>query len=133
MSRITRTVVTTGMMMAAVGVGRIASAQVDEPIKFTTTFPFTAGRTQFPAGSYTVRPLEIGNGVMEISNGSEARYFVVESTGPARHGSAKDEIVFKKSDEHYVLSQIWDGAEGSGVQTVPAKAHVHGHASANAR
>ncbi len=129
MSRIARTVVMIGMMMAMVGVGRIASAQVDEPIKFKTTFPFKAGQTQFPAGSYTVRPMEIGNGVMEISNGSEARYFVVEPTGPPRHGSAKDEIVFKKSGENYVLSQIWDGAENSGVQTLPAKAHVHVHGS----
>jgi hypothetical protein len=119
----------TGMMMAMVGVGRIASAQVDEPIKFKTTFPFTAGQTQFPAGSYTVRPLEIGNGVMEISNGSEARYFVVEPTGPSRHGSTKDEIVFRKSGETYVLTQIWDGAERSGVQTLPSSAHVHGHRS----
>ena len=129
-----RTIVITGVVLAAVGIGRTASAQVNEAIKFTTTFPFTAGKTTFPAGAYTVRPLENDHGVMLISNGTEMKLLDMVPTGPAAKQPVKDEVIFRKEPAGYVLSQIWDAADGSGVQTLPSKAdgqmHHHHHHTA---
>jgi hypothetical protein len=122
-----RTIVITGAVVAAVGVGRAASAQVNEAIKFTTTFPFTVGKTTFPAGAYTVRPLESDQGVMVISNGRDTKLLDVVPTGTAAKQPVKDEVVFRKEPAGYVLSQIWDAAEGSGVQTVASKVEAHTH------
>jgi hypothetical protein len=122
-----RTIVITGAVVAAVGVGRTANAQVNEAIKFTTTFPFSAGNTTFPAGAYTVRPLENDHSVMLISNGTNMKLLDVIPTGTAAKQPVKDEVVFRKEPAGYVLSQIWDAADGSGVQTIPSKAEGHTH------
>jgi hypothetical protein len=129
MRTFTRTIVITCAVVAEVGVGRTASAQLNEAIKFTTTFPFTAGGTTLPAGAYTVRPLENDHGVMLISNGRDTKILDVVPTGAASTQPVKDEVVFRKEPVGYVLSQIWDAAERSGVQTLPSKAegHIHHH------
>jgi hypothetical protein len=33
-----------------------ASAQITDPVEFTTSFPFTVGYATVPAGRYTIRP-----------------------------------------------------------------------------
>jgi hypothetical protein len=121
----------TAALVAVFGAGR-AQAQVLETLKFKTTFPFTAGHTTFPAGSYTVRPLGIGTDILEISNsnGSSTSLITVQAAGAKDPEKMGDEVIFKKQGDSYVLSQIWDSAERAGVETMPAKTeepHQHHH------
>ena len=126
MSRLTRVLAIAGMLAAVFGVAR-ADAQMIEPLRFTTTFAFTAGGTTFPAGTYTVRPTEADPTVLEITNvnGSQTKIFTVEPAGSRPDQKIDDEVVFKKQGDQYTLSEIWDGAEQVGVEAMPPSTHHH--------
>ena len=102
-------------MIGVVAVGT-AQAQVTEPIKFTTAFPFRVGGVTLPAGSYTVRPLDGTIGVMEISHGREAVFFDAIDAGIPDGATVKDQVVFTKVGGTYVLEEILDATDHSGVE-----------------
>jgi hypothetical protein len=138
MRRSMKIIVLAGALIA-VSSAKAAQAQVIEAMKFRTTFPFTAGHTNFPAGMYTVRPLDLTTGVMEITNvKGGAKFIVVLNAGIKTNEKVSDEVVFKKNGDSYVLSEIRDGAEHSGVEVLQDKAqrneepgahHHYGHQS----
>ena len=87
-----------------------ASAQLDETVEFTTSFPFTVGYATVPAGTYTVRPDDDNPRILELSGGHTAVLFqtyIVE----AANRPAKTEVVFKRYGDGYVLKDLW--VEGS--------------------
>jgi hypothetical protein len=105
------------MLMGLAGAAA-ASAQVTETIEFQTTFPFTVGNTTFPAGSFSVKPADdTDQTVMELSNGTTTALIVVEPQSADVNDRVKDEVVFNKYGDQYVLSQIWDAADQTGVRT----------------
>jgi hypothetical protein len=126
MSRLTRAMVVASILAAVCGATR-ANAQMVEPLRFTTTFAFTAGGASFPAGTYTIRPMEFDSTVLEIAsvNGKQTKLFAVEPAGSRINEKIDDHIVFKKQGDQYTLSQIWDGAEQVGVEAMPASAESH--------
>jgi hypothetical protein len=136
MSPITRALVVAGAVATVIG-GVRADAQVLEPLKFQTTFPFTVEQMTFPAGNYTLRPMEMDPYVFQISDGKTTKLLITEPAGPPKAtGRAKpdDEVVFTKRGDQYVLSEIWDAAERTGVEPIPsgsqakeAGAHQHHH------
>lgn len=126
MSRITRALVVAGAIATVIG-GVRADAQVLEPLRFQTTFPFTVAQMTFPAGKYTVSPMEMDPYTLQISDGKTTKFIEVESAGTPSNakGTVKpgDEVLFKKEGDVYVLSKIWDAAERSGVE--PIRHHHH--------
>ena len=102
-------------MIGAVAVGT-AQAQLTDPIRFTTTFPFAVGHVTLPAGSYTVRPLDDMLGVMAISNGRRTEFFDTMDAGVRNPAKVKDEVVFRKTGDQYVLSEILDASDRGGVE-----------------
>src|SRR5262245_1692955 len=112
----------TAALAAVFGASR-AQAQVVEPLKFTTTFSFTAGHATFAPGTYTIRPLGDGTDVVEIQkvSGSATKFVIVESAGVKNPDRSPDEVVFKKQGDNSVLTQISDAAERQGVETMPLK------------
>jgi hypothetical protein len=86
----------------------------------------TVAQMTFPAGKYTLRPLDIDPNVVEISDGKTTKRLVVEPAGaPSRDLRIKsdDEVVFKKRGDQYVLSKIWDAAEQAGVEPISSADH----------
>src|SRR5262245_10169675 len=80
-----------------------AQAQIIEPMRFKTTFPFTVGQTNFSPGTYTLRPLDTNdNGVVQISNGSTTKLINVQPASIKLNEKVNDEIVFKKQGDTYV-------------------------------
>ena len=79
MKRLIQTILATGAVVFVAAVSS-ANAQVLETIRFSTTFPFTVGNKTFPAGNYSVRPLEGQLDVMEISNGTSTSVLRCESS-----------------------------------------------------
>jgi hypothetical protein len=128
MSRFIRAIVVAGILAAVVGATR-ANAQMVEPLRFTTTFAFTAGGATFPAGTYTIRPMDIDPTVLEITNasGTQTKIFIVEPAGSKTNQKIDDEVVFKRQGDQYTLSQIWDGADQVGVEAMPPSATHHRH------
>jgi len=99
-----------------------ASAQVLEGVTFTTSFPFTVGHKTLPAGTYTVRPAYEGDGaLLQIRGRDQSAMFVGQNAGTPRVNPEQDAVVFDRTGDHYVLSEIWDGAEHEGADLIPAK------------
>jgi hypothetical protein len=94
-----------------------AHAQVTEAMQFKTTFPFTVGNTKYPAGSFTIKPADDGdNTVLELTNGKITTVVLVEPEAPNPNQAVKDEVVFNKYGDEYVLNEIWDSADGTGAR-----------------
>jgi hypothetical protein len=118
------------LALSVIGVAAVttASAQVTEKITFKTDFPFTVGDTKFPAGSYVVKPLDDTLSVMELSDGEVSAFFEVEGLSPTTSQPAKNEVVFNKYGDAYVLSEIWDADDDSGAKAVKSQTEQR-HAS----
>jgi hypothetical protein len=100
------------------------SAQMSDTMKFTTTFPFMVGHQTMPAGSYTVKALELDHSCMEISNGHTAVLLLTERDVP-KDPPKQDEVIFAKQGDTYVLREIWDASNVTGAEAVePRPAHA---------
>ena len=109
--------------MAATG-GVTANAQVIDRITFKTNFPFVAGNTTLPAGSYTVTPTDDDPSVLELSNGKVSVLLGTEGDQPARAPS-KTEVTFNKYGNTYVLHEIVDPEAQGGAVILPSHAEKH--------
>jgi hypothetical protein len=101
-----------------------ASAQLDETVEFTTSFPFTVGYATVPAGTYTVRPDDDNPRILELSGGHTAVLFqtyIVE----AANRPAKTEVVFKRYGDGYVLKDLWVEGSDSGAESTAVEAEHH--------
>lgn len=100
-----------------------AQAQITETITFKTNFPFTVGNTTYPAGSFNVKRADDTDvSVLEITNGTTATLFAIEPESQAPTQKVKDEVVFKKYGDNYVLSDIWDSVDGTGARAEVSRA-----------
>ncbi len=59
-----------------------ASAQIDNAVDFTTSFPFTVGSTTVPAGSYTIRSDDDNPQMLELRGGRLGVFFETNSAQP---------------------------------------------------
>jgi hypothetical protein len=114
-----------------------ASAQIENQLDFTTSFAFTVGNTTVPAGRYTITPVEDDPWVLELKGGRTSVLFETQSATP-KEVPSKDEIVFQRYGDQYVLKNIWSEGSGAGYVTEPAarEEHIsrhHGGASSESR
>ena len=101
-----------------------ASAQVMDPVEFTTSFPFTVGYATLPAGSYTIRPDDDNAAVFELTGAHESVLFETNNTR-ARETPKKSEVVFKRYGDGYVLKDIWLESSSEGYETLAAEGERH--------
>jgi hypothetical protein len=101
----------------------MAGVQIAHRVTFTTTFPFTAGNTKFPAGSYSIRPLDDDSEIMEISSADGKISALFETmTAELPKTPSKGEVLFKKYGDSYVLSEIYEAGSKLGAMTVKTHA-----------
>jgi hypothetical protein len=100
-----------------------AGVQITNRISFSTSFPFTVGNTKFPPGSYSIRPLDDDDEIMEITtaDGKTSAMFETMMVQVPKSPS-KGEVVFKKYGENYVLSEIYEPGSKIGVMTIKTHA-----------
>jgi hypothetical protein len=99
-----------------------ASAQLTNPVEFTTTFSFTVGDATVPAGTYTIKPDDIDPGILELSGAHASVLFQTNSAAP-RETPTQSEVVFKRyGDDNYVLKDIWLEGSTEGAEVIA----VHG-------
>jgi hypothetical protein len=101
-----------------------ASAQVTGSIEFTTTFPFSVGYGNVPAGTYTIRPDDDDPSILMLAGGRVGVLFLTESV-EAREMPAKSEIVFKRYGDGYVLKDVWMQGSNTGAEAIVAEAEKH--------
>jgi hypothetical protein len=109
------------LMLASV---QNASAQVTDPVTFTTSFPFTVGYATVPAGRYTIRPDDDNPGIFELTGAHTAVLFQTENAS-ARETPSKTEVVFKRYGDGYVLKSVWVEGSTSGVETLAVEGERH--------
>jgi hypothetical protein len=94
-----------------------AQAQLVERLRFTTSFPFTVGNTNFPAGNYLIGPADDNNdGVLRISGGHLAAFMTVIPDGAKANEPKDNELTFERLGDHYVLAQIWDASDQTATE-----------------
>jgi hypothetical protein len=109
------------MVLAAV---QNASAQIDNAVEFTTSFPFTVGSTTVPAGSYTIKPDDDSPQLLELS-GAGVHAFFETNNAQAREMPSKTEVVFKRYGDRYVLKNIWLDSSDTGYETIAGEGERH--------
>jgi hypothetical protein len=115
----TRLVLAAAVLITATAAS--ANAQVLERITFKTNFPFVAGNTTLPAGSYTVTPMDDDPSVLELSNGKVSVLLDTQGDQPARAPS-KTAVTFNKYGNTYVLHEILDPEAQGGAVMLPLHA-----------
>jgi hypothetical protein len=101
-----------------------ASAQVTDPVEFTTTFPFTVGYGTVPAGSYTIRPDDDNPDILELQGRGTTVFFQAQNT-VAPKASDHTEVVFKRYGDGYILKDIWIAGSDTGVESIAAEGERH--------
>ena len=116
-------ILATGMVVLA-GVHN-ASAQIENQLDFTTSFAFTVGNTTVPAGRYTITPVEDESWVLELKGGRTSVLIETQSATP-NDVPSKDEIVFQRYGDQYVLKNIWIEGSDTGyvTETVALEEHI---------
>jgi hypothetical protein len=115
-----------GIMLAVLTFAGVqkASAQITDPVEFTTSFAFTVGNTSVPAGSYSIRPDDDNPQILELT-GRNASVLFQAGAAEARQTPSKTEVVFNRYGNTYVLKSIWVEGSNSGVETTPGEGEKH--------
>ncbi len=101
-----------------------ASAQVTDPVTFTTTFPFTVGYGTVPAGSYTIRPDDENPGILKLQGRHTTVFFQALDT-EARKTPNETEIVFTHYGDTYVLKDVWVAGSNTGAESLASEGERH--------
>jgi hypothetical protein len=101
-----------------------ASAQIVDPIEFTTSFAFTVGNTTLPAGNYTAKADDDNPQIFELTGKNAVALFAVEQT-TSRQVPSMTEVVFNRYGDTYVLKSLWMEGSTSGVTTTAAEGERH--------
>jgi hypothetical protein len=99
-----------------------APAQINNSVNFTTTFPFYAGNTKLPAGSYKISPAGFDNTVLMIDSVPAGHSAFIEYTPTqADNGHKTTDVGFKKFGTTDFLDTIWVGGQQFGMQLLTSK------------
>src|ERR1700723_2839826 len=103
----TRALVMVGVMaLTAMATTRVAQAQ--ELLAVNIPFDFVAGKTQLPAGEYTVKVAGPANTVILVSRkDSNASAFLVTNAAVSAEPQSESKLVFNRYGDRYFLSQVW--------------------------
>ncbi len=118
-----RSIVIAGAILTLAGVQN-ASAQIETSVEFTTSFPFTVGNTNVPAGSYSIRQDDDNPKILELTGGRTAVLFEAENP-QARQTPSKTEVVFNRYGDQYVLKSVWVEGSDIGYETIRAEGERH--------
>jgi hypothetical protein len=129
---------TLGKFVVRVGLLSVVSvlplaAQVDDGMAFTTAFPFYAGSTKLPAGSYKITQPNMNPAVLQIESADGKTSVFVRSTPTESlqpHGKAA--VTFHRDGDADYLDRVRLAGETDGVMFDPTKAEVKVAATAKA-
>ena len=106
------------------------TAQIVNGVTLKTSFPFYAGYTKMPAGSYSITQSNIDPNTLQIqsADGKYSAYFDAEST-QTQQPHAKTEATFNKYGSTEYLNGVWVQGQQSGFRILPTKAEQKAAAS----
>jgi hypothetical protein len=106
-------------IMAAILIsgGTKAQAQLDGTVQAKVPFDFHASGTLLPAGTYTIRSIDSANqDVLEIQSANGKKSAILETQDSSvADGTKNNQLIFDKTGDDYVLTQIVDADDASGI------------------
>ena len=107
-------------------------AQIDNGVDFTTSFPFYAGNTRMPAGSYKITQSDMDQNELKIQSNDGVHSALLEfipthSSQPHPHS----DVTFHKYENTEYLNRIWVRGQEYGMKVDPTKAEIKAAANAN--
>ena len=108
------------------------SAQIDNGVRFTTSFPFYVGNAKMPAGSYKITQSDMDESILQIQSNDGVHSALIEfvpthSAQPHPHF----DITFHKYGDTEYLNRIWVQGQKYGMKVDPTKAETKAAANAN--
>jgi hypothetical protein len=108
------------------------AAQIVNGVDFNTSFPFYAGNSKMPAGSYKITQSDEDGTVLQIqsSDGMHSAFFDViptQSAQPHRHS----DVTFHKYGDTEYLNRVWVAGQEYGMKVDPTKDQMKAAANAN--
>ncbi len=99
-----------------------ATAQITVGLTFTTTFPFYAGNTKLPAGTYKITPSQYSTDILQIDSSVGNHSAFIEYT-PSQTGASHKatDVSFKKYGTTDFLDTIWVQGQQFGMVVEPTK------------
>jgi hypothetical protein len=100
-------------------------AQIDNGMTFTTAFPFYAGNTKMPAGSYRIAQTDIDTDELLIQSADDkystyVGFVPMHAEEPHRHS----DVTFHKYGDVEYLNRIWVVGQRYGMKVEPTKAET---------
>src|SRR5580704_13044625 len=94
-----------------------AAAQAFHIIKVDVPFCFSSGAGEFPAGKYTIEPVNEGGTVILIrSENGKAIGTLMGSSAQVLSPKNETSVVFHRYGDHYFLSQVWTVGTTTGIE-----------------
>jgi hypothetical protein len=107
------------LAVAAMAVGSASAAHAQDRIDAKVSFPFLVNGVQLPAGTYEVKGLSDGDGVLTIeSTDGQNAVSVTTIPTPASNEERDTKLVFNKINNQYVLVGV-DFGDSEGRQIMP--------------
>jgi hypothetical protein len=105
------------MVVLAVG---CANAQLTHGVRADIPFAFTVANQTFPAGQYTVKPIN-DMGFLAITGNGSAMTMTISQATDSASAQKLSKLVFHKYGDRYFLYQVWVRGEERGRQIPPTK------------
>ncbi len=106
------------------------AAQIENGVDFTTSFPFYAGNTRMPAGSYKITPSGFDTSVLLIKSRDGAySTFVDFIPTRAEQAHSQSDVTFHKYEDTEFLNRIWVEGQRYGMKVDPTKFETKAAAS----
>jgi hypothetical protein len=111
-----------------------AVAQIVNGLTFATTFPFYAGNTKLPAGSYKVTPTTYDPTVLQIESTTGSHSAFIDCIPTQSENAHKTgDVTFKKYGQMDFLDRIWVAGQTYGLLVAPTNVEKKAAASAESQ
>jgi hypothetical protein len=108
------------------------AAQIGNGVDFTTSFPFYAGNTKMPPGSYRVTESDTDQNTVMIQSKDGGRSAFVEIIPMhAAQPHPQSDVTFRKYGDTDYLNALWLGGHRYGMKVYPTKLETKAAASTN--
>lgn len=100
-------------------------AQISNGLNFTTAFPFYAGKTLMPAGSYRISQPDMDSNELLIQSADDkysAYVTFIPMHAEERHQHA--DVTFQKYGDLEYLNRVWVAGQRYGMKVEPTKAET---------
>ena len=107
-------------------------AQMDNGVTFTTSFPFYAGNTRMPAGSYRITQTDASEALLLVESKDGVHSGFVDFTPThSEQPHPQTDVTFHKYGNTEYLNRVWLEGQKYGMKIDPTKAEAK--AAANAK